>query len=159
MDLATYVNVAHSVKAILPLLPTKTRQKLFFMRRDDPESMHLGRKEFLKFSMRMVPFFIFCFSFLCERQSLENSVQCFCLDTRPGFSGLQYRSKSHSGYLFVRRMDEFKAVAPFLSSPTASESFIGPLFFNEGWQWSCFSFLPRSALYELCIDEDILSIH
>jgi len=27
------------VKAILPLLPTKTRQKLFFMRRDDPESM------------------------------------------------------------------------------------------------------------------------
>ena len=49
MDLATYVNVAHSVKAILPLLPTKTRQKLFFMRRDDPESMHLGRKEFLNF--------------------------------------------------------------------------------------------------------------
>ena len=29
-------------QAIMPLLPTKTRQKLFFVRRDNPDSLHLG---------------------------------------------------------------------------------------------------------------------
>ena len=37
------VTVTSCLKAIIPILPQKTKEKLFFVRRDQPESLNFGR--------------------------------------------------------------------------------------------------------------------